>query len=71
MLTALRSLLYELENRPQEFGEPLYRLHHLQLDLRGGVIAPVSVIFGVNQELRVVALNKVSLLSDPKGQSNA
>ncbi len=60
---ALRRIVSRLQKDPFSFGEPLYRLTTLNLQVRKGVIAPVAVIYGVHDELPLVLISGFKVLS--------
>ena len=47
---ALHAIVARLHHDPDEFGEPIYRLPALRMQLRHGVIRPISVHYGVCEE---------------------
>lgn len=61
-LRAVRTILRRLAYEPFEFGEPVYRLTNLRLQIRTAVVVPLSVDFGVSEERRVVYIKSVKLL---------
>jgi hypothetical protein len=63
---AIRKILYRLRTAPQEFGEPLYRLPVLKMQIRQAVIRPLAVNFGVCEEQPLVFLNGIRLLGPGK-----
>jgi len=53
-LAAFRQILSQLQQNPCEFGEPLYSLAALKLQVRKGVIAPLVVTYGIHDEKPLV-----------------
>jgi hypothetical protein len=49
-LVALRAIVDRLHHDPNEFGEPLYRLPVLRMQLRCAVIRPLYVAFAVCED---------------------
>jgi hypothetical protein len=49
------------ENDPGKFGEPLYHLKNLNLEMRIGVIYPFTVTYGVNYSARTVFISKLTM----------
>jgi len=64
-LTALRRVYDRLRNDPHDFGEALYRLPLLKLLVHQGVISPLVVTYGIHDDLPLVVIRGVQLLSDP------
>jgi hypothetical protein len=58
----LEAIYKTLENEPGKFGEPLYHLKNLNLEMRAGIISPFAVTYGVNYAARTVFISKVTLL---------
>jgi hypothetical protein len=59
---ALRSIFHRLAREPNELGEPLYRLHVLDLNVRAVVVGPLAVHFAVHDRRRLVFIKSVDLL---------
>ncbi len=51
----------KLENDPGKFGEPLYHLKNLNLEMRVGIIYPFTVTYGVNYSARIVFISKLTM----------
>ena|SRR5438132_2204327 len=66
VLNAFRVTVDKLENDPTGFGEPLYRLPALRIQIRHGVILPLFIDYGVCEDRPLVFLRRITLLS-PKG----
>ncbi len=64
VLSAIRSIWRRLSNDPLEFGEPLYRLPALQLQVRHGAIGPLLVYFAVHEDKPLAFIKGVMLLSE-------
>lgn len=64
-LRAVRSAVERLWNDPTTFGEPLYRLPVLRMQLRCTVIRPLSIDFAVCEDRPLVFIKAVRLLSGP------
>jgi hypothetical protein len=64
-LVALRAVVDRLRHDPNEFGEPLYRLPVLGVQLRCAVIRPLYVDFGVCEDRPLVFIKAVKLLGKP------
>jgi hypothetical protein len=61
-LAAIRGIADQLHNDPFEFGEPLYRLQSLELEVRHGGVYPLFVDYAVHQKDRQVFIKGVYLL---------
>jgi hypothetical protein len=61
-LQALRAVVGRLQRDPNEFGEPLYRLSALRLQVRCAVIRPLSIDFAVSEDRPLVFIKAVKLL---------
>lgn len=48
-----------LTTAPLEWGDPLYRLRYLELNLYRGTHAPLNVIYAVDEQRRLVYLTQV------------
>src|SRR5262245_45311922 len=64
-LEVLRIVNDRLRWDPHSFGEVLYRLPALKLHVYQGVVNPLVVTFGIHDELPLVFVHVVKLLSDP------
>jgi hypothetical protein len=62
-LRALRSAVERLWNDPTTFGEPLYRLPVLRVQVRCAVIRPLGIDFAVCEDRPLVFIKAVRLLS--------
>ncbi len=63
LLAALRQIYERLRRDPLIFGEPLYRLPALNLQVRQGGISFVVVEYGVHEELPFVFVRGFDVLS--------
>ncbi len=66
-LEALRDIARRLIYDPHDFGEPLYRLPALRMQICHAVLPPLIVYFGVCEDRPVVFLRGVELLPKQKG----
>jgi hypothetical protein len=66
-LIALRAVVDRLHRDPTTFGEPLYRLPKLWLQIRCAVVRPLSVDFGVSEDRRLAYIKAMKLLSAKQG----
>jgi hypothetical protein len=62
-LAALRNAVDRLQTSPRAFGEPLYRLPALRMQVRCGALGPLSIDFGVCDDRPLVFIMAVKLLS--------
>jgi len=62
-LRAFRQIIERFRNDPRDFGEPLYRLPALHLQVRQAVILPLVVVFGVHEEEPLVFIRGFKVLS--------
>ena|SRR5947207_3200954 len=62
VLTAFRQIVEKLEKDPTDFGEPLYRLPALRMQIRHGVILPLFIDYGVCEDRPLVFLRRMTLL---------
>jgi len=61
VLSAMRRIWHQLSFAPLEFGEPLYRLPALRLQVRHGAIGPLLIYFAVHDDKPLVFIKAVSL----------
>jgi hypothetical protein len=61
-LAALTEINRRLTEDPKEFGDPLYRLPLLKLQIRSAAIRPVFVEYGVSEENPLVVLRRIKLM---------
>jgi hypothetical protein len=64
-LDAFRVIVDRLTHAPKEFGEPLYRLPALKLEVRHASRDPLVVYFAVHDEEPLVFVKVVRLLPGP------
>lgn len=62
-LHAARAIVDRLQQDPNEFGEPLYRLPVLRMQFRCAVNRPLSVTFAVCEDRPFVFLMVIKLLA--------
>ncbi|HWG47510.1 MAG TPA: hypothetical protein VN688_32405 [Gemmataceae bacterium] len=65
LLLAARAVYEHLRNNPMEFGEPLYRLPALRMQVRCVAIRPLYVDFAVCEDHPLVFIKAVKLLGGP------
>jgi hypothetical protein len=65
-LVVLRKVNDRLCKDPRSFGETLYRLPALKVLVHQGIIIPLVVTYGVHDELPIVFVHVVKLLSNPE-----
>jgi len=61
--SAFRQIVARLERDPNTFGEPLYRLPGLRMQVRTCIVRPLVVDFAVCEDHPLVFLKGVALLS--------
>lgn len=64
-LDAIRHVVHRLRHDPTEFGEPLYRLPILRMEVRCAAIGSLYVDFGVCEDRPLVFIKAVKLLATP------
>jgi hypothetical protein len=62
-LRAAREVYEHLCQKPSEYGEPLYRLSALHLQVRCVAVRPLYVDFAVEEDRHLVFIKAVKLLS--------
>jgi hypothetical protein len=62
VLAALRRIYRELQHNPNVFGEPLYRLPGLRMQVRTCLVRPLAVDFAVCEDRPLVFIKGVTLL---------
>jgi hypothetical protein len=62
-LSAFRRIVERLRNDPQVFGEPLYQLAALQLQIRQAVILPLVIEYAVHEQQPLVFIRVLKVLS--------
>jgi hypothetical protein len=66
VLSAIRQIWHRLSYDPLEFGEPLYHLPALRLQVRHGIVSPLRIYFGVHEDKPLVFIKVVTLLPQPE-----
>lgn len=61
-LLTLRAVVDRLRHDPNDFGEPLYRLSVLRMQVRCAAIRPLSIDFAVCEDRPLVFIKAVRLL---------
>jgi hypothetical protein len=61
VVAAFRQIVERLKNDPMDFGEPLYRLPALRIQVRQGGIMPLFVDFGVCEDRPLVFIRGITL----------
>jgi hypothetical protein len=64
VLAAIRQMRQRLQQDPANFGEPLYRLPALKMQIRSAVVRPLVVHFGVCEDRPLVIIKGVELLPE-------
>jgi hypothetical protein len=62
VLAAFEQMIARLTMDPFHFGEPLYHLPYMQLDVRHAAISPLLIYFGVHQAFPIVFIKDINLL---------
>lgn len=60
--------MIRLNRDPSEFGEPMYHLDGMQMEVRKAAIEPLYIEYGVHDEWPVVIIRRVQWLSDPDAE---
>jgi hypothetical protein len=60
---AIKRIQHQLTHDPLGFGEPLYRLPNMKLEVRLGIVPPLAVQYAVHQEQPFVYLKVVTPLA--------
>jgi len=63
LLRATREVYERLTRDPYEFGEPLYRLPNLRMQIRCAAITPLSLDYAVCEDQPLVFIKAVRLLA--------
>jgi hypothetical protein len=61
-IDAMKQVLRRLETAPFDFGEELYDLKSLGLQVRLGISLPIAVHFGADRSNRIVIIQSVAVL---------
>lgn len=64
VLAAMREIVRRVSERPFEFGEPLYRLPVMRIQVRQGVILPLCVDYGVSEDRPDVYIRGIIPMTD-------
>ena len=62
VLSAMRQIWQQLSYDPNDFGEPLYRLPALWLNVRHAAVGPLLIYFAVHDHMPLVFIKEVTLL---------
>jgi hypothetical protein len=62
---AFRRIVEKLQINPTGFGEPLYRLPNLRMQVRSAVVPPLGIIFAVCEDRPLVVIKSGRLLGAP------
>ena len=65
-LDVLKQIAARLQKDPHGFGETLYRLPAVKLMIHQGVLIPLAVTYGIHDDLPLVLIRVVKLLSKPE-----
>jgi hypothetical protein len=63
-LAAIRRIWQRLVSDPLEFGEPVYRLPALRLQVRHAAVRPLKIDFAVSEDWLLVFIKGVKLLPE-------
>lgn len=63
-MAAAREIADRLRHEASDFGEPLYRLPALQLEVRHAAVGPLLIYFGVHEDRPLVFIKQVVLLPE-------
>jgi len=63
---AIRLLLEQLVSKPNEVGEPMYRLQSMKMDVRRVALAPVYLEYGVHRTEPLVIVRRVVGMAEPE-----
>ncbi len=50
VVAAFRTILTKLQSAPRDFGEPMYSLHAMQMEVRKAAVRPLYVEYGVHDQ---------------------
>ena len=65
-LRAFRQIVDRLRSKPGQFGEPLYRLPVLRMQVRCAVVSPIYVDFALCEDRPLVFIRAMKLLAKPR-----
>jgi hypothetical protein len=63
-IAAARDIAARLQRDADEFGEPLYNLPALNLEVRHAMVAPLLIYFAVHKDRPLVFIKRVALLPE-------
>jgi hypothetical protein len=63
-MLAARQIGHRLRQAPFDFGEPLYRLPALRMQVRHGAVGSLLIYFAVHEDKPLVFIKAVSLLPE-------
>ena len=67
VVDAIGQIWRRLEHGPRDFGEPMYHLRAMKMEVRKAAIAPIYVEYGVHDDQLVVVIRRVRWLGNPSG----
>ena len=59
VVEAYRRLLIRLAQNPREFGEPMYHLSGMRMDVRNASVRPLYIEYDVHDEQPIVVIRRV------------
>jgi hypothetical protein len=62
VVEAIRTVYEQLQTNPSGFGDPLYRLRALKLEVRVGIVPPLVVHFAISEDEPLVFIKGVKTL---------
>jgi hypothetical protein len=63
IVSVCADIFRRLETKPFEFGEELYDLKSLQMQVRIGIQLPLAIHYGADQQNQIVIIQNAMLLS--------
>jgi hypothetical protein len=63
LLRATRTVAERLQNDPTDFGEPLYRLPALRMQVRCAIVRPLYINFAVCEDRPLVFIKLIKILA--------
>ena len=61
-LAAIKAIRHRLETDPHDFGEPLYHLPKLRMQVRKAIVVPLSIDYSVSLDHDNVVLKGIKLM---------
>lgn len=61
---AMRAIWSRLEHDPRGFGEPLYDLRKMRMQVLRGTVPPLYVEYGVHDDTPLVVIRRIVWLAD-------